>query len=344
LENTDEPISESSMTEATKPRAFSAGEMVQCGACSRANPPTRASCLYCGAALEITHVNAFAPPSLSAQKLENSSDASFYVVSRGPVRIDETTLDELAALLSEKRTELQALLSHPIGAPVFSASSARQAQLAAEQLNEKGVVAQVISCEQLGLETAPKMISAMEVRGDEIVATVGRRAEVLAAPWPEITLVVVGRLYFETREIDQKRSRTKQVIDEREMLTDEAVLDIYARNDNDGWRIRADSFDFSCLGKNKKLTTFENFTQLTSLLRELAAAAEFDDSYVRLRRALDSVWPHEPGASAKERRRTAFGKFDSSVTSLDNQLQFTRYSRLLRYLHASKSEDHAPQA
>jgi hypothetical protein len=92
------------------------------------------------------------------------------------------------------------------------------------------------------------------------------------------------------------------------------------------------------------LTTFENFSQLTSLLRELAAAAEFDDSYVRLRRALDSVWPDEPAASANERRRTAFGKFDSSVTSIDNQLQFTRYSRLLHYLRASKSEDHAAQA
>ena len=103
-------------------------------------------------------------------------------------------------------------------------------------------------------------------------------------------------------------------------------------------------FRFLVPRRQKKLTAFANFAALTALLRERATAAVLDDSYVRMRNALNTVWPAEPNARAKQRRRTAFGDFDSSVTSIDNELQFTRYSRLLRYLHEANSEGHAAQA
>src|SRR6185369_17538558 len=79
LEATDEPNSGSTMPDAPKPRAFSASELVQCGACSRTNPPTRASCLYCGAALEVTELNAFAPEPVP--DTGSSSAVSFHVVA-----------------------------------------------------------------------------------------------------------------------------------------------------------------------------------------------------------------------------------------------------------------------
>ena len=40
-----------SNVESRQARAFTASELVACPACSRANAPTRANCLYCGAAL-----------------------------------------------------------------------------------------------------------------------------------------------------------------------------------------------------------------------------------------------------------------------------------------------------
>ena len=325
--------------DAPKARAFSASELLQCGACSRANPPTRASCLYCGSALEISELNAFSPA--SNQEAEKSSDSAFHVVACGAAHIDETTLERLAGLLDRKPSELKSLLAHPAGAAVFTVNSEKQALVIAGKLSEHGMRTRVISDEQFALERPPAAISALEISEHTLAGSVGRSKQTVAATWDEIILVVIGRLYFETMEIDQKRSRAKQVIDERQISTDEAVLDIYARADEDGWRIRAGSFDFSCLAEKTKLTTFENFTSLTSLLRAHATAAVFDDSYVRLRRALDGVWPNEPGARASARHRTTFGDFDSSASSINNELQFTRYSRLLCYLHASKSEDHA---
>ncbi|HZI49068.1 MAG TPA: hypothetical protein VFD75_14830 [Pyrinomonadaceae bacterium] len=341
LKPADEPCIDSSMSDAAKPRAFSASELVQCDACSRTNPPTRASCLYCGAALEVTELNAFSPEPVP--ETGSSSAVSFHVVALDARQFELALVDQLAEMLNIKPVELRALLAHPTGAPLLAVKSGTQAQVAAQKLSERGMRTQVISDEQLWPERSPVAISTLEILEDALAGKVGRSNQIVSALWDEITLIVSGRLYFETREIVQKRRRAKQVIDEREMLTDEAVLDIYTRGDEHGWRIHASNFDFSCLGESKKLTTFENLLSLTSLLRAHASAALFDDWYVRLRSALNDVWPRDSSASVKERRRTAFGDFDSSVTSIDNQIQFTRYSRLLRYLHASQAEDHAAQ-
>ena len=338
LEATDEPNSEA-LADAPKPRAFSASELVQCGACGRANPPTRGSCMYCGAALEITELNAFA--SAPVQETDASAEVCFHVVAMPTAQIEDAAIDKLAALLKIKPSELKSLFAHSSGAPVFAANSEKQAQLAAERLREQGIGTRVISDEEIDVYNPPAAISGLELRDADIVGRVGRGNQAVAASWDEISLVVSGRLYFETREIEQKRSRAKRVIDEREMVTDEAVLDIYPRADTRGWRIRAANFDFSCLGDSKGLTTFENFASLRSWLTQHATRALFDDSYLRVRRALDSIWPSEPGARAKDRRSNVFGDFESSATSTNNEVQFTRYSRLLRQLLASNSGDHA---
>ena len=339
MEAIDETISEAITADAPKPRAFSVSELVQCAACSRANPPTRASCLYCGSTLEVNQLNAFVAPPV--QITDTLSHVAFHLVAVAPKRLDQAALNEIAELLQIKPSDLQSLLAHSVGAPVLVATSEQQARIAAAKLEERGIRADVISDEQLALHDAPKPISALKIDDEKVLGTVGRSAEVVDAMWANITLMVVGRLYFATREIDQKKNRSQHVIDEREMLTDEAVLDVYFAGEAQGWRIRAASFDFSCLGARKQLTAFANFTVLTGLLHEYASAAAFDDSYTSLRAALNSVWPLDPAANSKEKRRSGFQVFDSSVTSIDNELQFTRYSRLCRYLHASKSEDHA---
>jgi hypothetical protein len=342
LESTDDPIGARTTTDTPKPRAFSASELAPCAACSRANPPTRTSCLYCGAPLEITHVDAFS--AVAPQETEAGSSVSFHVVGIAGPQVEGAALEQVAGLLDKKLSEVKLLLDHSIGAPLFRAESEEQAQVVAEKLREQGLRTCIIPDEQFAVERAPVAVSALEITNDSVVGRVGRSKQTVAAAWADITLVVTGRLYFETREIDQKQNRAKQVIAEREMLIDEAVLDIYVRGDDDGWRIRSANFDFSCLGASKELTAFTNFTVLTRLLREHATGAVFDDSYAGLRAALNSLWPAEARASAKERRGGAFARFESSATSIDNELQFTRYSRLLRYLHASKSEGHVPQA
>ena len=334
----DEPLSGSTITDARKLRAFASSELVPCSACSRANAPTRTSCLYCGALLETTDVNACSPA--PDQEIETTADVCFHLAI-APAQFDEATMEKLASLLDRKVSDLQLLLTQPLGAPLFAVNSEKQARAAAEKLHELGVATRIISDEQLAVQNTPVAVSALEIRDDAVEGTVGRGKQAVSAFWDEISLIVIGRLYFETKEIEQKRNREKQVIDEREILTDEAVLDIYVRHDKVGWRIRANSFDFSCLGDKKQLTAFANFATLIALLRARATAAVMDDSYLRLRNALNAIWPAEPNTRAQARRRRAFGDFDSSVTSIDNELQFTRYSCLLSYLHKASSEGYA---
>ena len=332
----EEPVAQP--TDAATPRAFAASELVQCNACSRANPPNRSSCLYCGTALEITELNAFSAAPVA--EADANSETTFHVVACASAEVEEAALDSIAESLKMKPSELQSLLTAPSGAPVFAASSEKQAQIAAAKLREHRVSTQILSDAQLALDCPPQGIVGLEIHEDTLGGIVRRGQKPVLTPYTGVILIVIGRLYFTTREIEQKRNRGKQLISEREMLTDEAVLDIYARDNAYGWRIRADNFDFSCLGAKKQLTAFANFTTLTASLRERSPTAEVDDSYLRLRLALNNLWPAEPQAHAKQRRRTALAEFDASVESFDNELQFTRYSRMLRYLHMSTSEDH----
>ncbi|HEV8590122.1 MAG TPA: hypothetical protein VGQ72_14700, partial [Pyrinomonadaceae bacterium] len=299
----------------------------------RTNPPTRANCLYCGAAFEVTEQNAF--QSVPAPQPEKSSENTLHIVALPAPAQPDDPLSEIAESLNIPPRELSSLISGSIGAPVFAANSEPQAQIVSEKLRERGLTTIIISDEQLAVQVAPKEIGALEAQGDCVVGNARRGGERIIAQWTDIVLIVVGRLYFATSEIDQKGSRSKRIIDEREMLTDETVLDLYLRDDAIGWRIRAGSFDFSCLGADKQLTAFANFNALTELLRERATNAVYDDSYLRLRGALNNVWPAEQRPGAKVKRRTAFGGFDLSATITDNELQFTRYSRLLAYLRMS---------
>ncbi|HEX5702642.1 MAG TPA: hypothetical protein VFX97_05445 [Pyrinomonadaceae bacterium] len=161
----------------------------------------------------------------------------------------------------------------------------------------------------------------------------------MSVPWNDVVLIVLGRLFFTTTEVEQKRDKSKQVLDERQLTSDEAVLDIYSRADETGWRIRAGSFDFSCLGAEKKPIAFENFRALTEVLRRNSPHAVGDDSYVRMRIALNKVWPLEARASASEKRRTLVREINATATISDNEFQFTRYSRLLRFLAPQLQND-----
>src|SRR6267142_2029555 len=66
-----------------RPQSFAAAEMITCDACLRANPPTRANCLYCGATLPVNSevVNAKPAPQQVDDRISPANlDPGFYVV------------------------------------------------------------------------------------------------------------------------------------------------------------------------------------------------------------------------------------------------------------------------
>jgi hypothetical protein len=330
----------SDTAEAPERRAFAATEMVACPACSRSNPPTRENCLYCGAALPITEKTVSKPLALSPQ--ESQTKKTFHVVAVADRRfdVDETALTEAAKLLELTTSEVRPLLSATTAAPLCSTTTLADGETVRERLRALRIETVSIEDEQLHPDTAPSELRGLELRDDSLTATCRPGAKRVSANWEDIRLFVLGRLHVLTVEVEQKRNRkSSQILEERELSTDEAVLDLYVRDDPAGWRIRSGSFDFSCLGKEKAMTAFENFAKLSSGLRERASNARFDDSYNRLRSALNKVWPVEQGRDKTERRRSAKGRIEAKITSSDNEAQFTRYSRMLRLIATPEAED-----
>jgi hypothetical protein len=269
-----------------------------------------------------------------------NAESLFHVVAQlSEQQRTEAANPSVARLLQLTLPELSVLLNGKV-APLATATSVAQAQAISSQLNNAGVDTVVVSDENLELQTQPKEIATLGLDDASVAASAHRTGVRMTTPWDEVMLIVLGRMYSTTTEVEHTRLR-KQVVDERQLMTDEAVLDLYHRGDPTGWRIRAGNFDFSCLGAVKKPTAFENFRALVENLRRKAINVQFDEEYVRLRPALNKIWPLQPTGSSWDRKRTAIRETRMTATVSDNELQFTRYSRLHWFLLAANHHDHA---
>lgn len=248
--------------------------------------------------------------------------------------LEDPRLTEAAKLLQLKTAELSRILALREPLPATRTATVAEPSDITEALRALGIESATVPSHELHLEESSKKISALEFSGEALTATlVGSNARVSAA-WDELILLVTGRLVLSRVEVEERRRRgRKQTVNSRHLSADESVLDVYLATSEVNWRIRASNFDFSCLGSARSFTSFENFTALMNVLRERAAKAQFDDSYAQTRSALEIVWPLEPQTRIGDWRRSGAGKFDTAtVTTTDNEGQFTRYSRLRHYL------------
>ncbi len=318
----------------TRPRSFTPAEMVTCDSCLRANPPTRPTCLYCGARLPATE-------SIEAPQAESAAAPApavpgFYVVLsvRTNEAIAESVLQQIATRSDLKLPDLQSAWRAGATLPLAQANTNQQAEELIDEFRVLGIQTALVSNEDLNDSAANKKIRALEFSDDGLTGLAGVSGERVFEKWSDLTLLVTGRLQVNNVEevVRRKRGGNKPV-DRREFANDESIFDLYSRSAKEGWRIAADNFDFSCLGPRKGITAFENFRSLVNLLRERAENLEVDDSYLTVRPLLAKLWP--PGASTRSGgwRRMGAGKFDmSTVTSTDNENQFANYSRLLQCL------------
>lgn len=337
MKELNEPIFEVT-PEVTERRAFESAEMIACPACSRTNAPTREKCLYCGDALPLTGKNV---REVTATAPVQAEPESIHVVVFTPRQIarDEAAIAEAARLLHLSKSEVTALRKAKTAAPLRVVTLS-DAHSICECLRRLGFPAVSVTDARLHPEIASRDIRALKLDDDSLTGICRHRGERVSVMWEDVTLIVAGRLHTTTVEVEQKRNRKQnRVLNERELSSDEAVLDIYTHDDPAGWRIKSGSFDFSCLGEDKALTTFENFAALVALLERSAAYAHFDDSYGGLRSALKQVWPIEQREGATELRRSARGRIEAKISSRDNEDQFTRYSRLLWLVETGRAED-----
>lgn len=312
-------------------RPFSQEEMVACEKCLRANPPTRANCFYCGAVLPVTEDSA-RKRRLHLKQPEEWEEG-YNVVLCGRAHVTEELLRELAEGLRLQKADALRLLEASEPLPLAHLQSAEEARLVSERLAPLGLRAMVVADADLSLkEETRRRARGIDFADDALYAKAAGSNEVWRFAWTELLLLVTGRLVVRRVEVEERRKGyASEVVDAREMTGDVLVFDIYSCT-GATFRVASDSFDFSSLGARKALIASQNFTTLLNVLRERAPEMSVDDSYNRLRHALALVWPPAERKESGGLRRERPGRFNTeAVMKSDNEMQFTRYSRL-RYL------------
>jgi len=320
----------------SEPQGFRPEEMVRCEECLRANPPTRVSCLYCAAPLPFTEETAnLQKPSLRPlEKWEQGYNCILLPMS--PHSLTDESLVEAGNLLKLSSDHLKRITAAEMFLPVARAANFDESSLVCHRLKALGIRTLVVSDQDLGMEQSPPMrMRAAEIDETGIAAYQVGADEGVSIPWTDFALFAVGRLVVKNVEMQERKAgrAESKILDVSEFFTDEAVVDIYCKEQDGNYRIFANRFDFSCLGNRKGLLAGENFLVLLELLREHAPQAVYDDSYNSLRKALEPVWPSEQQTESRGLRRGRPGKYSvETVIAISNDAQFSRYSRLRRYL------------
>jgi hypothetical protein len=333
-------------------RTFRSEEMTTCESCGRLSPPTRMTCLYCGASLPAPRAGEdLRRPAL---KPLEEGERGFNVVLV-PREAEEETRDgrdsnprseamaEAASLLRIKPEQLGEMLASSLPLPLARTGERAEVALLERRLSGLGLRVEIVTDDDLAVETdPPRRVRRMKFGADEIEGSAGASFESWREEWGHLSVIVTGRVYRKVIEIDErvKRGAAGEVVDTRELTQDEARLDLYFAGERAGWRIMSAGFDYSCLGAHKSLLAAENFAQLVETLRGRAVRAAFDDSYKRVRHLLQFAWSPTEHTESSGLRHTAPGKFLSgAVTSISNEAQFTRYSRLIsRYVRRMNEE------
>jgi hypothetical protein len=318
--------------EPSEPLGFPAEQMIRCEECLRANPPTRVSCLYCVAALPVTESSArLRKPVLRQPEKHQLGYNNILLPVEG---IATEIVADAAALVKLSAENVQQLVSQNLPMPVARTVSREEADLVTLRLNDLGLRCVTVSDEELGLSSSVKRVRAMSFE-DERVVIYHSGTEETSLLWSDVILILTARLIETRLEIKERMTRKKEneILETNEFFRDEAVIDFYTTTYSFTWRVGATGFDFSCLGREKALVVNENISRLERLIIAKAVNAQLDASYQRVRNLLELAWSTQPETQSSGWRRERPGKLSvGAATTKSNETQFTRYSRLRRYL------------
>jgi hypothetical protein len=314
--------------------AFKPEEMITCAKCERTNPPTRLNCFYCGAQLEISEAQSKnLKPNL--RKLEIWEKGFNLILSPDGQDVDASKSAEIARLLNLEKDAAQKLFEAKKALPLARAESEREAEIVRERLLEMGVETFILSDEALSIDQPPKRLRGLEFFDERIVLILFNKDEIAEIALDDLSLIVAGALFERRVEATEKRSKKGEtkILNSTETASDEFLIDVYSRENSDGFRIYAKGFDFSCLASEKEILAKDNLRKLANKLKEIAPNAKLDEDYLHVRENLGSVWNVEERTDSQGLKREGFGRFNlGNVTTVNNSAQFTKYSRLQWHL------------
>lgn len=250
-----------------------------------------------------------------------------------PANPTEAGLVDAAGLLRIATPDLVRILEFGMPLPIARAATLDEAVLIQRRLEPMGIGTRIVADEELGREeTATPKVRAIEMDQSGIWAFQTPETPAINIPWSDFKLLVTGRLITRRVELKEQKARTENsIVDSSQFFSDEPVFELHTKSA--AYRFSANSFDFTCLGKAKGLLAAQNLGALLDRFCENAPDAERDDTYNRVRKALDVVWPSQQQNESSGWRRERPGRYIvGSATETSNESQFIRYSRLRHYL------------
>ncbi len=313
---------------------FRAEEMIACAKCARTNPPTRRKCFYCGAELEISEAQSqFLKPNV--RTLESWEKAFNLIIKPSGEKFGETRTAEIAKGLKIEEELLRKIIESGKTLPIARVESEKDAEIGRVFLRNQGVDSIILSDEQMNSEKSPRRLRRIEFDDDKMILILFNQDEVVEIANADLVLIVTGTIYERKIEATEKRRKKgeNQILETTEIASDESLIDIYSRRDEDGFRIMATGFDFSCLQSEKGILANENIKRLSEKFVQIAPNAKLVSDYLKIRELLAKIWEVEQKTGSQGLKRESFRKFNlGNVTTVSNLPQFTKYSRLQRHL------------
>ena len=311
--------------------AFDLKEMIDCK-CGRRNPPNRLNCIYCGNELDICVEDA----ALIKTNLKTLElwERGYNVILRERVA-DKPDAKKIAAFLSMDAAELQMILDLGQALPVARVESEKEAVVILNGLSQLGLRCSIVADDDLAADKPPVRLSRIEILEKSYLFIDFNTDSVIEINTDDLVLIVPGILTSGKVDSLEKKRRGKEskLLDETAATFDEAILDIYTRQDANGFRVRCTGFDFSCLGGKKSLLAGENLRTLAIQLKETCPGAKLVSDYSSVKHALGIVWETESRKDSKGMQKVGFGKTEfGTVATTNNLSQFTKYSRLQWHL------------
>ena len=318
----------------TEDIAFKSDEMIACRECERKNPPTRLKCLYCGAELEFDETQSgFVKPVLRKLEVWEKGFNLIYLPNGSDLSEEQQT--EIAKMTRLEKGVLRKISEAKTPVPLARVESAKESEIIKQRLSEIGVETLILSDENFNLEKLPKRLRGLEFGENKMRLKLFNAEETVEILREELVLIVAGAIFERKVESTEKYNRKgeNKLLNATETASDEMLIDIYSRDDSNGFRIEQNGFDFSCLGADKRMLAAENMKTLVEKLREFAPSARFVNDYLKTRAVLGNAWEVEERKDSKGLVRERFGKFNlGNVTTVNNLTQFTKYSRLQWHL------------
>ncbi len=310
----------------TEDIAFRDDELVSCPKCGRKNSPERVACLYCAAALGTR--------SSPGTKLKFRTPEP-WEKGQNVVMLRATgDTEELASLLSLETADLETLVRAGVVFPVVRVASVAEAETIIASLPVTLFKSIVVSDQDLDAAHPPRRLAGLELNDDVIGLIDFNTRQVKQMPFSDIACVVTGTVISGKTDVVEKRKRgkPKNVLEESSTTSDEALIDIYTKQEQAGFRIHNSGFDFSCLGDDKSLLASENMRRLIAILRESIPSVRVRTSYDELAPLLSDIWPIEVLKDHRGLVRSGIGKREFGISEItSNAEQFTKFSRLQWY-------------